>query len=202
MKQGEKIVVRSAKRLGVAVCSAAVAAIMFLFVQVATAQTFDLLSATSTDKVAQSLFFAVDSGSVLDAYNMFQFSSPTLRTRDSLFVVGAVKSSLSSVGKTNGTAVRDFSLEQNFPNPFNPTTTIRFTVGKKAKVSVVLYDVTGRAVSTLVNQEKESGTYDATWNAKSDTGVSVASGTYFYRLIATADDGSKTVETKKMTLLR
>jgi len=193
---------RLRKRIGVATFAAAVTTIVFLLPQVSRAQTFDLLAARSTDKVAQSLFFAVDSGSVLDAYNMFEFSSPALRTRDSLFVVGAVKSPLSSVGKTNGVAARDFSLEQNFPNPFNPTTTIRFTVRKKAKVSVVLYDVAGRAVSTLVNQEKEAGTYDATWNAKSDTGVSVASGIYFYRLVAAADDGSKTVETKKMTLVR
>ena len=201
MKLREEIIDRTKWLTGAAILTAATIAVAFSG-STCDAQTFDLLTSRSTDKVAQSLFFAVDSGSVVDSYNLFQFTSPAMRSSDSVFVVGAVKNSVSSVGKTNGSIARDFTLAQNFPNPFNPTTTIRFTLGKRAKVSVVLYDMTGREVSTLVNQEKEAGTYDATWNATSDTGFSVASGTYFYRLVAISEDGFKTVETKKMTLLR
>lgn len=165
-------------------------------------QTFDLLSAKPSDKVASSLFFAVDSNKIVNAYKMFSFSSPVMKIRDSVFVIGEVNSAVSAVKSSDPGVARDFSLEQNFPNPFNPSTTIRFTVRKRAKVSVVLYDVTGKEVTTLVNDERESGSYDLHWNGTSDKGVSVASGTYFYRLLATADDGTKTSDTKRMALIR
>lgn len=76
-----------------------------------------------------------------------------------------------------------FKLHANYPNPFNPSTTIGFTVPRDASLTVRVYDATGRIVNTLVNsQPYASGTYEITWNGTNLSGQSVASGTYFYSL--------------------
>ena len=72
-----------------------------------------------------------------------------------------------------------FTLYQNYPNPFNPTTEIRFTIPERAVVSIKVYDITGREVSILLNQEKEAGTYYTSFN-----GSSLANGVYLCRLSA------------------
>jgi hypothetical protein len=84
------------------------------------------------------------------------------------------------------------SISQNYPNPFNPSTVIRYTVPKSEKVSLVIYDIQGREVSSIVNEIKPSGVYEATFNASN-----LASGTYFYRLQV-----GNAVETKKMLLIK
>lgn len=171
-------------------------------VATANSQSFSLQAAKVTDKVAQSKFFAVDSNKVLNEYAMFAFNSPVVRIQDSLFVIDGIRSAVSSAKNSNNSSIRDFSLEQNYPNPFNPSTTIRINVGKKAKVSVALFDVTGKEVTTLVNDNKEAGSYSIQWNGTNSNGAAAASGAYFYRLIATSDDGNTTVDTKKMTLMK
>lgn len=88
-------------------------------------------------------------------------------------------------------------LEQNYPNPFNPITRITFGLDSLTHVSLCVYDVSGRLVRVLVDTERPSGTYEMMWDGKDDRGLSVASGIYFYRLVA--DDF---VQMKKMALLR
>ena len=90
-----------------------------------------------------------------------------------------------------------FGLEQNYPNPFNPSTEIRFTIPKFEQVSLVVYDVLGRRVKTLVNEQRHAGEHRVTWNGANDANVSVASGVYFYKLKA----GDLT-KTQKMLLIR
>ena len=85
-----------------------------------------------------------------------------------------------------------FSLSQNYPNPFNPSTTIKFQVSSFKFVSLKVYDVLGREVATLVNEQKSPGIYTVQWDASG-----VASGVYFYRL---ASGGF--IETKRLLLLR
>ena len=85
-----------------------------------------------------------------------------------------------------------FVLSQNYPNPFNPTTTISFSVPSKSSVSLKVFDILGREVSTIVSGELEAGSYTRQWNASA-----FASGVYFYRLQAGAFS-----ETKKMFLLK
>jgi len=95
---------------------------------------------------------------------------------------------------------KEFKLEQNFPNPFNPITTIQYQIpaspksSPKERTSVTLriYDILGSEVATLVNEEKEAGYYEVNWNASN-----LASGVYIYRL----QTGSF-VSVKKMMLLR
>ncbi len=95
---------------------------------------------------------------------------------------------------------KEFKLEQNFPNPFNPITTIQYQIpaspksSPKERTSVTLriYDILGSEVATLVNEEKEAGYYEVNWNASN-----LASGVYIYRL----QTGSF-ISVKKMMLLR
>lgn len=86
----------------------------------------------------------------------------------------------------------EYTLYQNYPNPFNPTTTIKYDLPKSGNVELVIYDILGRNVKTLVNETKEAGRYEVKWDASS-----IASGVYIYQLIT-----EKFVNTKKMILLR
>jgi hypothetical protein len=85
-----------------------------------------------------------------------------------------------------------FMLEQNFPNPFNPSTIIRYQLLKQSYITLKVYDVLGREVAVLVNEEQSSGSHSAIFNA-----ASLGSGIYFYRLTS----GSN-AETKKMQFIR
>lgn len=92
----------------------------------------------------------------------------------------------------NGIVPNEFNLGQNYPNPFNPATKISFTVGTQQAVSLRIFDVLGREVATLVNENKPAGTYSVSWNASA-----LASGVYFYRLQA-----GENVQVKKLVLLK
>jgi hypothetical protein len=90
-----------------------------------------------------------------------------------------------------------YALMQNHPNPFNPSTTISFDLPAKAKVSLKVYDVAGRLIRTLTDREWAAGRHSISWDGHNESGASVASGVYFYRLESKDFSG-----TKKMVLLR
>ena len=76
-----------------------------------------------------------------------------------------------------------FELHENYPNPFNPSTTIGYTIPSETSVTVRVYDITGRVVRTLVHgQSHAPGVYEVTWDGAGDGGQTLASGTYFYSL--------------------
>jgi hypothetical protein len=89
------------------------------------------------------------------------------------------------------------ALAQNSPNPFNPSTTISFTLPSREHVTVSIYDANGRLVRTLVDESRDYGTHDVTWDGRDDAGTTVGSGVYFYRLSA-----GKFSESKKMVMLK
>ena len=76
----------------------------------------------------------------------------------------------------------EFRLDGNYPNPFNPTTTISYELSGAGHVSLKVYSVLGREIATLVDGELPVGTYEATWNGRDSQGEVVPSGTYLYRL--------------------
>ena len=93
----------------------------------------------------------------------------------------------------------EFRLDQNFPNPFNPSTTIQFALPKNADVTVKLFDLLGREVATLVDEEFASGEYKLLFEAGE-----LASGVYFYRIVGKTTSGTaeRFVSTKKLMLLK
>jgi hypothetical protein len=94
--------------------------------------------------------------------------------------------------KNENSAINNFKLLQNYPNPFNPSTSIEFDIPKSSFVKLAVYDILGREIDMLVNEELKSGSYSTEWNA-----VNIPSGVYFYKLIT--DDFS---DTRKMVLLK
>jgi beta-lactamase superfamily II metal-dependent hydrolase len=87
---------------------------------------------------------------------------------------------------------RNFLLEQNSPNPFNPSTTINYQLPVDSRVTLKVFDVLGQEVATLVNEDKKAGRYEVEFN-----GSKLSSGVYFYRLKA---DGISLIQ--KMILAR
>ena len=92
-----------------------------------------------------------------------------------------------------------FYLNQSYPNPFNPVANIKFGISKAAKVRLLIYDILGREVAELLNQELKAGSYNINWNASD-----FASGIYFYKLVVSEEDPSHNlfVDTKKMVLIK
>lgn len=77
---------------------------------------------------------------------------------------------------------KQFALYQNSPNPFNPETEISFSLPERTQVSLIIYNILGEKVKTLVNETRDAGTYSVQWNGRDEAGNSVANGIYFYRL--------------------
>lgn len=90
-----------------------------------------------------------------------------------------------------------FALHPNFPNPFNPTTTIRYDLPEASEVKIVIYNVLGQKVKTLVNQRQPAGYKTIIWDGKNESGQQIASGFYFYRMVS-----EKFSKVRKMLLIR
>ncbi|MCP4583887.1 MAG: T9SS type A sorting domain-containing protein [candidate division Zixibacteria bacterium] len=90
-----------------------------------------------------------------------------------------------------------FSLDQNFPNPFNPTTEMAFGLPNTGHVTLEVFDIMGRIVNTLVDEELSAGIHKVIWDGTNEGGQKVTSGMYFYKLIQ-----GENVVTKKMMMLK
>ncbi|MFQ5640847.1 MAG: right-handed parallel beta-helix repeat-containing protein [bacterium] len=105
--------------------------------------------------------------------------------------------------KESGNQPEKFKLRQNYPNPFNPATKIIYEIFTPSRVMIKVYDLAGRIVRTLVNEESfQQGTYEIVWNGKNTRGKIVASGVYLYKIeVATIDTEKLFSDTKKMILM-
>jgi len=138
--------------------------------------------------VSPSSGFTVRVDSTFTDYFNFQvevMSDGWTYWRDSLQIIVGVEEELYEI-------LTEFLLSQNFPNPFNPSTKIKYSVPQASQVQIKVFDVLGNEIETLVKEEKPTGTYELTWNA-----VNLPSGVYFYQLRA-----GSFVQTKKMLLLK
>jgi len=99
---------------------------------------------------------------------------------------------ITGVGKVNNELPKTFSLSQNYPNPFNPSTSIRYELPVLSKVKIMIYDILGREITTLINETRPAGRYEIKWNASR-----FSSGVYFYRIQA-----GNFVQTKKLLLVK
>lgn len=93
--------------------------------------------------------------------------------------------------------VKEFRLGQNYPNPFNPATTITYQLTANDNVKLVVYNLLGAEIRTLVNEQQSPGVHSITWDGTNQLGQSVTSGMYFYRL----QSGGR-FEVRRMTLLK
>ena len=106
------------------------------------------------------------------------------------------------ISTDHSTITREFVLHQNYPNPFNPTTTILYTIPHASNVQVIIYDILGNAVKTLVNKNMAAGTHTVQWNGTNDAGEQVSSGVYLYRLTVNRTNDIPFVKTRKMIFLK
>ncbi len=110
------------------------------------------------------------------------------------------KPSTSLIDEKSANLPRELALYQNFPNPFNPQTEIRFGLPRTAHVVLKIYNVIGEEIRTLADNYVEAGFHSISWDGKDETGRDLPSGIYVYRLYV--GPGKAFVEVKKLTLLR
>jgi len=109
---------------------------------------------------------------------------------------------VTGVEQISASVPESFELSQNYPNPFNPTTRIEFRLPEQATVLLKIYNVVGQEVATLVDGHLDAGHFVETWDSRSDNGLVLSSGVYFYRLTAEGVSGRKYGDLKKMMLLK
>lgn len=99
--------------------------------------------------------------------------------------------------RENDRLLPDYNLSQCYPNPFNPVTTMSYSVPRRSKVTIEIFNILGQKVQTLTDETKPAGEYQIIWNGDDSNGLKVSAGIYFYRFQA-----GDFVETKKMLLLK
>jgi hypothetical protein len=134
--------------------------------------------------------------SLFNAVNMFEVTSEeiTLELPDNIYII--ISTQYLSLSDILGLP-DEFALHQNYPNPFNPVTTLRYDLPEQANVNIIIYDMLGREVKTLVNSAQDAGFKSIIWNATNDYGKPVSAGVYLYKIQA-----GEFVQTKKMVLLK
>jgi len=184
--------------------------------------TWDSLASPGIDDWMMDIEFAPEDSSKIwlaDRRNIYYstdfgdtwVTQPTVRgTRDVVFtdsLNGWVLCDNSIYRTSNGgqllTVIDDqfhpdqYFLHLNYPNPFNPITTIQYELPQRSDVQVTIYDLLGKKVTTLVNQNQDAGFKSVQWNATNDKGNPVSAGVYLYQIQA-----GQFVQTKKMVLLK
>ena len=115
---------------------------------------------------------------------------------ENFLITAYIAATVSDVELVSAEIPREFMLHQNFPNPFNPSTRISYSVSERGRVQLRVFDVLGRNVATLVDAMQSPGTYEAQWDLANGS-LPIASGVYFYRL----EQGTRS-RSQKMVLLK
>jgi hypothetical protein len=113
----------------------------------------------------------------------------------------AFGNSSTPVQQDNAAIAKKTELYQNYPNPFNPETEIRYQLSSAGMVQLEIYDILGHKVKTLVDNKTQSGSQSICWNASDESGKSVPSGVYMYRIKLKTFD-KVFADSKKMLLLK
>lgn len=117
--------------------------------------------------------------------------------QDGYFVIFSGDTSFKTGVATSPNAPTDFQLQQSYPNPFNPRTTIEYSLLKRGIVSLKIFDVLGKEVISLINEMQERGVHHVQWDGRNSEGQSMASGIYYYQL-----QMNGTAETRKLVYLK
>ena len=173
----------------------------------------NIYSSVKDDGIARVLMFSMNGDKILDINNskMADFIEINFEPAENFHgtsqvelidvilagVAGENVSSFSSTFDVSFVTPKKTSLSDNYPNPFNPSTTIKYELSKAGMVSVIIYDLKGAEVTTLVNKHQEADYYNILWHGLNSNGQAVASGRYIVKM--TAPGFSETIT---MTLLK
>lgn len=146
---------------------------------------------------------ALDAGENFVANMPFVLNNPSELKVEKVIVVNTSNQKIGEISVeviyTNAPEIPvDYSLSQNFPNPFNPSTSVQFSVPKDGIVTLKVYDMLGQEVATLFNGNAKRGTYTLNWNGTDNNGNIVSSGSYIYRINANGEF----IQSKKMIYLK
>ena len=145
----------------------------------------------------QAVLWKVPSGLQTDSSYKIKVSSISNNTLSGISVsTFMILSSISEISDEND-VVGSYTLSQNFPNPFNPSTVINYSLANYSKVRVDIYNVIGQRIATLVNSFQQRGNYSVTWTAEQ-----YASGIYFYSINAVSSTENNFYDVKKMILIK
>ena len=143
---------------------------------------------------------------MLDCY--WNSGSPKEQSRyyDDL-IISENKIGMKSLNPTNSAFIKNnapvnFTLDQNYPNPFSSKTKIEYTVPGNARTVLKIYNIFGREVTTLVDEQQPPGRYSVHWNGTNHAGTKVKSGIYYCRLSCTSAKADCLPKTRKVLLLR
>ncbi len=137
----------------------------------------------------------IDSGGTINKYPVNIYDIPTLLLSVNTNITdwgNITNLCFTGLSSNSGELPLLFSLHQNYPNPFNPVTKIEFDIPKQSFAKIIIYDLIGHEVTTLVNEQLKPGSYSVDWD-----GTGFASGVYFYSLIT-----NEFTETKRMVLIK
>ncbi len=121
-------------------------------------------------------------GSSITLHHRIITSDGSERTSGEASVVTFERGTMTSTEQEVTGKPATYALQENYPNPFNPVTTLAYQLPEESQVTITIYDMLGREVTTLVNDRKSAGRYRVQWNATNAEGRSVSSGVYFYRI--------------------
>jgi hypothetical protein len=152
------------------------------------------VSPGQTDEFAVR-FFGIQNDTTFTAALLINSNDP-LRKSLRLPLVLSIADTVVGIGDGE-TLPKTYAVSPNFPNPFNPATTIFYDIPQASEVTLVVYNILGQKVRTLVNSRKDPGRYSVVWDAANDAGVPAASGIYIYRFQA-----GDFLQVRKMILLK
>ncbi len=152
--------------------------------------TFRILDASESSEAVVTAVTYMDPGTGNEVDN------PTFESLSDYAIILVTHSEFMEVQDELGLP-ETFALNQNYPNPFNPVTTIKYDLPEQSYVTIVIYDMLGRNVKTLVNRQQQPGYKSITWNSTDEFGNPVGAGVYLYRIKA-----SNFTQTRKMVLIR
>jgi photosystem II stability/assembly factor-like uncharacterized protein len=142
-----------------------------------------------------------NSGSSVNLRDVFFINQTTgWAAGNSGTILKTINGGITSIKNISCNLPKNFSLSQNFPNPFNPATNIKFQIAKLGEVKLLIFDVLGREIATLINEQLQPGTYETEWDASN-----LASGIYFYKLVVSDASTPLSItysETRKMVLVK